>query len=392
MPHDTQESLAGGAKVSSPTPVPEKRLFSAVEIRLFRYTAVMLSLVALIGLIGIVVWSFGWVLKAFYNLLLSLSLAGILALVLYPVVEFLENRVRLPRLLAISLLMVVFIAVIGGLIFLLVPILVSQIIQLMTVLPDTLAKWQEYFSSHFPGLSSMISTSMENNAGDESKAGLPALGEPGKKIMSYLGVLAGIGFVPLFLFFALLSGDSLRGQATELLSIFRKPTQQKVLYFMDVFLEYVTTFFQGQLMIAGTMGAMFAVGFALIGLELGILLGLVLGLLNIVPFLGTLIGLLAVLPLAYLQQDGGVQLLVLAGLVFAAVQLIESWLLTPHIMANRSGLHPALVIISLFFWGTALSGIIGMVLAVPLTAFFVAIWSEIKASLKLTLSSREDRQ
>ena len=70
---------------------------------------------------------------------------------------------------------------------------------------------------------------------------------------------------------------------------------------------------------------------------------------------------------------------------FAAVQLIESWLLTPKIMANRSGLHPALVVISLFFWGTVLGGIIGMVLAVPLTAFFVAIWREIKTSLEHAL-------
>jgi predicted PurR-regulated permease PerM len=60
-------------------------------------------------------------------------------------------------------------------------------------------------------------------------------------------------------------------------------------------------------------------------------------------------------------------------------------------MANRSGLHPALVVISLFFRGTALGGIVGMVLAVPLMAFFVAIWSEIKASLEHALSSREAR-
>ncbi|WP_219999919.1 AI-2E family transporter [Halomonas sp. LBP4] len=73
--------------------------------------------------------------------------------------------------------------------------------------------------------------------------------------------------------------------------------------------------------------------------------------------------------MAYLQPDVGVELLVLAGLVFAAVQLTESWLLTPKIMANLSGLHPAPVVIFLFFWGAGLSGIIGMVLAVPLTAF-----------------------
>ena len=75
--------------------------------------------------------------------------------------------------------------------------------------------------------------------------------------------------------------------------------------------------------------------------------------------------------------------------VFGVVQLVESWLLTPKIMADRSGLHPARVVISLFFWSIALGGIIGMILAVPLTAFIVAIWSEIKESLKHTLDTHE---
>lgn len=391
MPHDTQESLVAGANTASQTPTatpPNKRLFNAVELRLFRYTAVMLSLVALSALSGIIVWSLGWILSVFYNLLLPLALSGILALVLYPVVGFLEKWLHLPRLLAIMLLLVVFFVAIGGLIFLLVPTLVSQAVQLMTVLPDILSGWQARFSAYFPELSSMISSRMENSNGEESQ---PVLEDPGKTIMSYLGLLAGLSFVPLFLFFTLLSGNLLRGKASELLSVFHKATQQKVLYFMDVFVGYITAFFQGQLIIAVSMGALYALSFTLIGLKFGVLVGLVLGLLNIVPFLGTLIGLLVVLPMAYLQPDGGIELLLLTGLVFAAVQLIESWLLTPKIMANHSGLHPALVVISLFFWGTALGGIIGMVLAVPLTAFFVAIWSEIKASLKRSLSNREAR-
>lgn len=394
MPHVMQESLVGGARVADQNPPaspPEKRLFNAVELRLFRYTAVVLALVALTALIGIIVWSFGRVLSVFYNLLLPLALAGILALVLYPVVGFLERWLRLPRVLAIILLLVIFFVAIGGLIFLLVPTVVSQAVQLMTVLPDILASWQARFSAHFPELSAMISSRMESSGGEESISVLPDLEDSGRTIMSYLGLMAGIGFVPLLLFFTLLSGNLLRGKASELLSVFHKPTQQKVLYFMDVFVGYITAFFQGQLIIAVCMGTLYALGFTLIGLKFGVLVGLVLGLLNIVPFLGTLIGLLVVLPMAYLQPDGGIQLLLMTGLVFAAVQLIESWLLTPKIMANHSGLHPALVVISLFFWGTALGGIIGMVLAVPLTAFFVAIWSEIKASLKRSLSSRDAR-
>ncbi len=304
--------------------------------------------------------------------------------------DFLESRFHLPRWVAILFLLVLFVLAIGGLFFLLVPIVVNQVVQLMTVLPGLLETWQARFSFQFPELSSMIYSSVESSGEDsDGEKSPPVLEYTGKTIMSSLAILVGISFVPLFLFFALLSGDSLRAQAAELLSVFQKQTQQKVLYFIDVFVEYVTAFFQGQLIIAMCMGSLYATGFTLIGLKFGVLVGLILGLLNIVPFLGTLIGLLVILPTAYLQPDGGVQLLVLTGLVFAAVQMVESFLLTPNIMANRSGLHPALVVISLFFWGTALNGVIGMVLAVPLTAFLVAIWSEIKTSLKRTLSRQE---
>ena len=236
----------------------------------------------------------------------------------------------------------------------------------------------------------MISTRMETGGGEELKSVVPGMENPGKTIMSYLGVLTSVSFVPLFLFFVLLSGDSLRGQVSELLSIFHKTTQQKTLYLMDVFVGYITAFFRGQMIIAVCMGALYALSFTLIGLNFGVLVGLVLGLLNVVPFLGTLIGLVVVLPMAYLQPESGVELLVLAGVVFAGVQLIESWLLTPKIMANRSGLHPAVVVISLFFWGTVLSGIIGLILAVPLTAFFAAIWRQIKIGLIRTLNSGDE--
>lgn len=389
MPHDKRDALIDGAPNAahhSAGPVPQKRLFKPVELRLFRYTAVLACLAALTALVVSIVWAFGLILGAFYNLLLSLALAGILALVLYPVVQFLETKLRLPRLLAIILLLVVFFACLSALLVLLVPTLVGQIVELMTILPERLTRWEEHFSYYFPEVRAMIPTNIEAGAAETSPS---VLKETGGTIVSYLGLLAAVSFVPLFLFFALLSGRSLRGQASELLSVFHRPTQQKVLYFMDVFVGYVTAFFQGQLIIAVSMGALYAISFSLVSLQFGVLLGLVLGLLNIVPFLGTVIGLLVVLPMAYLQPNGGIELLALSGLVFAAVQLIESWLLTPKIMANHSGLHPALVIISLFFWGTVMGGIIGMVLAVPLTAFFVAIWSEIKAGLRHTLSSRE---
>ena len=80
------------------------------------------------------------------------------------------------------------------------------------------------------------------------------------------------------------------------------------------------------------------------------------------------------LPLAFLQPDGGLPLLGICVGVFGAVQAIEGWILTPRIMGKQTGLHPVAIIVAVFFWGQALGGVLGMMLAVPLTAFFVTAW------------------
>jgi predicted PurR-regulated permease PerM len=65
-------------------------------------------------------------------------------------------------------------------------------------------------------------------------------------------------------------------------------------------------------------------------------------------------------------------------LVKLTVQNIEGWFLTPKIMGDRTGLHPVTIIVAIFFWGTAFKGILGMILAIPLTAFFVTAWRFVK--------------
>lgn len=344
----------------------------------------MLALVTLAVLVSVVTWGLLEVLSFFYKLVLPLSVAGVLALVLFPVVDYLETRLRVPRVVAVSAIVFLFLVAFAGLILVLVPTLVQQLIQLGDTAPAIIAGWQDYLTSRFPVLTRMVSERLGNT--DVTDA-VPEVADSGKKAMGYVGILVGLGFVPLFLYFMLLSGRSLQGRAEELFSVFSEPTRKRIMYFIEVFVCYVTAFFQGQLVIAVIMGAMLATGFTLIGLKGGIVFGLVLGLLNIVPFLGTLVGLLIVLPMAYLQPGGGLQLLGLSLLVFGIVQLIESWLLTPKIMSDRSGLHPALVVISVFFWGTALKGVIGMILAVPLTAFFVTVWVQLKDDLARSMQS-----
>lgn len=367
---------------------PETRLFGTVERRLFRATAVLLALVLMASLLALIVWIGALTLSFFYNLVLPLSVAGVLALVLYPVVNYLEGWTWLSRLSATTLVVLLFLGGIAGFVVLVVPALIREVVLFAEMVPGLLLRWQEYMTDYFPGLTQMVTLSAD---GEEVKKALPGLESTGKTAASVAGVLAGLTFVPLMLFFALLSGGHLHRKTTGVLSVFNAGTQKKIMYFMDVFLAQVTGFFQGQLVIAVSMGIMFALGFSLIDLKGAILIGFSLGLLNIVPFLGTLIGLLIVLPLAYMQPSGGgFPLLGLSLLVFSVVQLIESWVLTPKIMANRSGLHPALVVISVFFWGTAFGSITGMILAVPLTAFLITAWKQAKAGLSRSMTADHD--
>jgi len=363
--------------------------FSPVGLRLFRATAIVFCCVALVALVSILFWGFARLLGVFYNLLVPLVVAGILALILQPVVDFLARHLHVGRIVSIVILYVLFIIFVAVLFFFLAPMVYEQARNFVETAPELLATIEERASAYLPGITALVSSYFEG--GDADKL-LPETEGMVSKIMGYIGLLVGLGFVPLYLFFALLSVDGLRRHEAEILSIFKPGTQRRVSYFIDVFLEYMTAFFRGQLVIAMIMGILFSIGFTLIGLKFSILIGLILGLLSLIPFLGTIVGLLLVLPLVFFQEDGGLSLLLLALAVFAVVQLIESWFLTPRIMADRTGLHPVTVVISVFFWGIALGGIAGMLLAIPLTAFFVAIWSQIKAGLIWGLDNEEHSQ
>jgi predicted PurR-regulated permease PerM len=158
------------------------------------------------------------------------------------------------------------------------------------------------------------------------------------------------------------------------LPFFKPDTRRDLVFLVREFVSIVVTFFRGQLLIALAQSVLYAIGFSLVGLSYGFILGLALGFLNIVPYLGSIIGLGIGIPIAFFQEGGGLGLAIAVVVVFTVVQMIEGYLLTPRIMGDRTGLHPLAIIVAVFFWGTALGGILGMILAIPLTAFGVVVW------------------
>ena len=141
--------------------------------------------------------------------------------------------------------------------------------------------------------------------------------------------------------------------------------REDLVFLARQFSDILIAFFRGQILIGLLLGLVLALGFALVGLKFGILLGLFLGLLNIIPYLGTMIGILIVLPMAFYQEGGGLPLIGWCALVFLIGQILTDYVFTPRIMGDKTGMGPMLIIVSIFFWGTALGGILGMVLAIP---------------------------
>ena len=136
-------------------------------------------------------------------------------------------------------------------------------------------------------------------------------------------------------------------------------------------------YFRGQFIIAMSVGVLFAVGFLIIGLPMGVVLGLFIGVLNMVPYLQLIsLPITAILCLVWTAQTGGDFWVIFwqAMAVYIIVQSIQDLVLTPRIMGKAMGLNPAIILLSLSIWGCLL-GFLGLIIALPLTTLILSYYN-----------------
>src|SRR5258708_35504769 len=280
--------------------------------------------------------------------------------------------------------------VVTAMILSILPPIIGQIIDLIDYLPALSNSVQDYIYQHYPEWADLVDRYMKNPTIHKFADGisgevknllvhsLPTLKAAGGGILSVIKFFTAFALIPIFLFFFLLSSAEPTRSLPRHLSFLPHGARDDIIFLVEEFIAIVVSFFRGQFLIGVTMGIMLATGFTIIGLKFGLILGICLGFLNMVPYFGTITGLSTALPLAFIQNGGGWSLAGLVLLVFLCVQAIEAWFLTPRIMGKQTGLHPVVIITAIVFWGKAFSGILGMVLAIPLTAFFVTAWRLIR--------------
>jgi len=350
----------------------------------------LLAVLVLLAVFFTTLWGLARFVGTFQHVLLPPIVAGILAMLLRPYYDFLVKVCRgyqpggLALFFLFALIPLGLLTWFGGI------FATKQLIRLFEDLPSMLNSMLEAGRSVWPqvapllekyGLMSEVDKFLQDPVdivANLLRTSWERMLQPVAQMFQSVAGLFAWAVLPLYLAFFLLAKPFHSEQMSEFLPFLKKETREDVVYLFDQFIGILLTFFRGQIIIALAQGVLFATGFALIGLPYGILIGMMLGLLNIIPYLGSIVGLSVALPLSYFSDDGGVLRLALTLAVFAVVQMIEGYFLTPRILGNRTGLHPGLIVFAVFFWGVALGGILGMILAVPLTAFAVVFWRLLK--------------
>jgi len=187
-------------------------------------------------------------------------------------------------------------------------------------------------------------------------------------VFGILGFLLSLVLVPVFLFFFLLESPTIASNWSRYLPMRASPLKEEIVSLFNEINDYLIHFFRGQLIVSMIDGAIVGCALFLIArLDFAFLIGLMVGILCLIPYLGLALCLLPAILIA-LAQYGDLWHPVLVLIIFLVIHNLDGLFISPKIIGNSVGLHPMTVIISVFAWTIVLGGLLGALLAVPLTA------------------------
>jgi predicted PurR-regulated permease PerM len=297
-------------------------------------------------------------------------LGGILAYICDPLVNWLEHR-RVPRTLAVLLVMLLLIALLVLLAVILVPLFYKEVKLLSERLPGYLdqlnANLVPWLKDRFgievqidaASLRQLVAGSLQGTEG----IGLKLLESLKIGGLTVIGYLVNLLLVPVVLFYLL---RDWKGLLTRLDRLVPRRWHDKAHAIVVEIDAVLAEFLRGQISVILVMSVFYTLGLWLTGLEFFLPVGVITGVLVFVPYVGMLTG-LVLATLAALMQFGASTGLAWVGVVFAAGQTLEGFLITPALVGKRVGLHPVAVIFALLAFGQ-IFGFFGVLMALPASA------------------------
>ncbi|MBA2742910.1 MAG: AI-2E family transporter [Chthoniobacterales bacterium] len=181
------------------------------------------------------------------------------------------------------------------------------------------------------------------------------------------GFLLSLVMVPIYLFFLLKERPGIERRWKEYLPLRNSPLKDEVAAVLMQINSYVIAYFRGQLLVCLIDGALIGASLMLLGLNFAPLIGVLVVLLTMIPYIGIVLCWIPAVLIAAAQWGDWMHPLIVTALFFG-IQNLEAIFIAPRIVGNSVGLHPMTVIVSIFVWGLLIGGLLGPILAVPLTA------------------------
>lgn len=319
--------------------------------------------VALLALLGLV--------ALLRDVLLPFVAGTVIAYFLNPVADRLQ-RLGLPRAAAAALIVAAASVAVVAAAVLLMPLLASQVRQLVEGLPSDLAR-------HKAALDAWLAGTLGHRIPGIVQSFDLAIAELGQSLKSSVGTIArvlwsqGLAIVnflslmlitPVVVFYLLVDWHRMLARIDGWLPRDHAGTIRRLAAKVN---EAVSAFIRGQGTICLILGAFYATCLTLVGLPYGVLIGLATGLLAFVPFVGWAAGLLVSVGIALAEGWPSTMLAVKVAAVLAAGMAIDSAVLSPKIVGEKVGLHPVWLMFALFVF-SYLFGFVGMLVAVPVAA------------------------
>ena len=328
--------------------------------------------------------------------LIPIAISAILAYLLDPVVRFLEKK-RFSRTMAVITVFLAVIAVTGGIMVGVLPSLIEQGKRFAHDMPGYTERAQTLVTKtaeqlrHLGELRIFQKPTTEptepvdyvaryvSSTVDQGVAWLqqeaPNIAVYGGKFLQrsiggFLGVfgfLLSLVLVPIFLFFFLKEGHAISNNWSNYLPLRASPLKDEIVSLFTEINNYLINFFRGQLIVSLIDGALVAVCLLFVRLEFALVIGLMVGILGLIPYAGVFISWIPAVIIAA-AQFGDWWHPLLVTIIFIAVNQLDSLFVAPKIVGESVGLHPLTVIISVLAWSLILGGLLGALLAVPLTA------------------------
>lgn len=340
----------------------------------------LLSLVLVFAFVACALWLVLKVLSFTASAIVPVVFGFLLALFFKPYYNWWKRILHNSTLALIVMLATVFVPI-GLLLWYAGAVLIDQISNLIAQGPQLVRQVTVWFQATFPKLHSLLAqmgVPYENMGDFYTKYAATALQAGSGALKCLMGVVSGLVSLIFFVFF-LMTKDRHGSEIVSQMTFLKPSTREFFAEQVDTFTDILVSFFQRQTVICLIEGVMYGTGFWLVGLPYGFLIGFALGVLNLIPLFGTVVCLPVALPLAYFPQDGSVSRLVLVLVVWLCGQVLDGYLITPRIQGDKTGLGYAGVIFSFFFWAIVLGPLLGMLLAIPLSAFCVVLWRTLKA-------------